>query len=104
MNIALILSTKFASSQWSLDGNDYEGLTWLDDSPKPSKKELESLWPDVQFEAEYEIVEKQRQTAYQQEADPIFFQAQRGKKTEKEWLAKIAEIDERYPYPVKEEQ
>lgn len=59
-------------------------------------------WEDTVFERLYAEVEQQRQIAYQQEADPIFFQAQRGKKTEKEWLAKIAEIDERYPYPVKE--
>jgi hypothetical protein len=59
-------------------------------------------WEATRYEREYAEVQEQRQQAYQQEADPIFFQAQRGKKTEKEWLAKIDEIDARYPYPVKE--
>lgn len=56
----------------------------------------------TRYDREYADIERQRQAAYQQEADPIFFQSQRGKKTEKEWLDKIAEIDARLPYPVKE--
>lgn len=26
---------------WTLDGDDYEGLTWLSDTPKPTKTEIE---------------------------------------------------------------
>ena len=59
-------------------------------------------WEAGAFDREHAAVEQARQVAYQQEADPIFFQSQRGKKTEKEWLDKIAEIDARLPYPVKE--
>lgn len=59
-------------------------------------------WEAGAYDREYAAVERARQSAYQQEADPIFFQSQRGKKTEKEWLDKIAEIDARLPYPVKE--
>jgi hypothetical protein len=40
-----------------------------------------------------------RASAYTQEADPLFFQAQRGKATQQEWLDKIAEIEARFPYP-----
>jgi hypothetical protein len=40
-----------------------------------------------------------RQAAYTQEADPIFFMAQRGESTMEEWLGKIAEIKLRFPYP-----
>lgn len=47
-------------------------------------------------------VNNQRRIAYQAESDPIYFQAQRGDTyTLEDWKAKIAEIDERYPYPVK---
>lgn len=55
-----------------------------------------------EYDRKYALVQQERQAAYQAEADPIFFQAQRGKKTEQEWLDKIAEIDARLPYPVKE--
>lgn len=59
-------------------------------------------WVAGAFDREYARVESERQAAYQAEADPIFFQSQRGKKTKQEWLDKVAEIDARLPYPVKE--
>lgn len=57
----------------------------------------------TRYDRECADIERQRQAAYQHEADPIFFQSQRGKKTKQEWLDKIAEIDARLPYPVKED-
>jgi hypothetical protein len=50
MDIAAILFSKYLGSQWTLDGDDYEGHTWLSDTPKPTKKQLEDLWPSVQAE------------------------------------------------------
>ena len=50
MDIANILSRKFEGSEWTLDGDNYTGLTWLSDTPKPTKKALEAHWPDVQAE------------------------------------------------------
>jgi hypothetical protein len=43
-------------------------------------------------------IEQQRQSAYQREADPLYFMWKRGESTEEEWLAKIQEIKSRYPY------
>lgn len=39
-----------------------------------------------------------RRHAYTLEADPLFFQWQRGEATEQDWLDKVAEIRDRYPY------
>jgi hypothetical protein len=50
MDYATILSNKFQNSEWVLDGDSYEGLTWASDTPKPTKKQLEDLWPTVQAE------------------------------------------------------
>jgi hypothetical protein len=50
MNYAIILETRYQGSEWTLDGDSYEGLTWLSDSPRPTKKALEDLWPEVQAE------------------------------------------------------
>jgi hypothetical protein len=50
MDIAIILSTKYIGSEWTLAGDSYEGLTWLSDTPKPTKTALEALWPEVQAE------------------------------------------------------
>jgi hypothetical protein len=48
MNIAEILRVNYPNTEWVLVGNDYEGLNWLDDSPKPTKSEIESQWEEVQ--------------------------------------------------------
>jgi hypothetical protein len=40
-----------------------------------------------------------RADAYRAEADPLYFKAQRGEATNDEWLAKVAEIKARFPYP-----
>jgi len=44
--------------------------------------------------------EKNRQSAYEKEADPLFFQVQRGDIENQVWLDKVAEIKARYPYKV----
>lgn len=48
INYAQILTTNYSGKQWALDGNSYEGLDWLDTSPKPSKAELDALWTATQ--------------------------------------------------------
>ena len=48
MDYALILSKKYAGEEWTLDGDDYAGLTWLSDSPKPTKAILDKLWESTQ--------------------------------------------------------
>jgi hypothetical protein len=50
MKIAAILESKYFQSEWTLDGDSYEGLTWLSDTPKPTQEELEDLWLEVQAE------------------------------------------------------
>ena len=50
MDISMILTRRYEGSEWTLDGDDYTGLTWLSDTPKPSKKTLEGLWAEVQTE------------------------------------------------------
>jgi len=45
IDYSLILTAKYSGSEWTLNGDDYEGLTWLSDSQKPTKKQLDDLWP-----------------------------------------------------------
>ena len=42
---------------------------------------------------------RHREYAYKTEADPLFYQSQRGDVDKQQWLDKIAEIKQRYPYP-----
>ena len=59
----------------------------------------ETFGPPLGVVPTHEEQEAKRAAAYRQEADPLFFQAQRGKATQQEWLDKIAEIEARFPYP-----
>ena len=47
----------------------------------------------------HEQVEQARFYAYQREADPIFFQYQRGDATEAQWLAAVEAVKAAHPYP-----
>ena len=44
-----------------------------------------------------EQAETNRKSAYQTEADPLFFKWQAGEGTQEEWQAKREEIRQRYP-------
>jgi len=99
MDIPLILARKFAGAEWTLDGDEYVGLNWLSDSAKPTEKELEALWPVVQYESAYGHVEQARAQAYRETSDPIFFEYQRGDATEAEWLAAVEAVKAAHPYP-----
>jgi hypothetical protein len=44
IDYTLILTKNYVGSEWTLNGDDYEGLTWLSDTPKPTKEELDGLW------------------------------------------------------------
>jgi len=50
MDIATILTKRYAGLEWTLDGDDYSGLTWLSDTPKPTEAALVKVWPSVQSE------------------------------------------------------
>jgi hypothetical protein len=99
MDIVTVLVKRYPGFEWTLNGDDYAGLTWLSDSPKPTEKALEALWPDVQYEVAYEQVERARAQAYRETSDPIFFEYQRGDKTEAEWLAAVQAVKDAHPYP-----
>jgi hypothetical protein len=53
-------------------------------------------------EQQLEQAKAQRADAYRDEADPLFFKYQRGEGLEQEWLDKVEEIRERFPYPTEE--
>ena len=101
MDIPAILTANYPGNTWSLDGDDYSGLVWDENNadPKPTKKALEALWPEVQHARAVQAVEIARQVAYAQTADPLFFQYQRGEVTEAEWLAAVQAVKDAHPYP-----
>jgi hypothetical protein len=50
MDIAAILTLRYSSSEWILQGDTYETLIWLSDTPKPTQKQLQDLWSQVEAE------------------------------------------------------
>lgn len=80
---------------WLADGTQHvmnllgplpEGALLVEPEPKPKTAEEIAA-----------AVTAARSNAYRNEADPLFFKAQRGEATNDEWLAKVGEIKARYP-------
>lgn len=66
--------------------------------PEPQKTEKEQYDERLISKEEYNAyIDRQREAAYRQEADPLGMQAMRGNIDKSEWLAKIAEIKKRFP-------
>ena len=58
IDYAAILARRYAGKEWTLDGDDYTGLTWMSDTAKPSKATLDGLWKSVQQEITDEATAK----------------------------------------------
>ena len=98
MDIPAILADLYPDAQWSLDGDQYNGLDWLDDTPKPTEQELVDAWPTVQAERTNAAARVARHADFIAEADPLFMKWQAGEGDEQKWLAKREEIRARHPY------
>jgi hypothetical protein len=95
-----VLAAIRPGAQWTLDGDDYAGLTWLDDSPKPTKKTLDDAWPQVQYQQQHDAVEANRRARYQAETDGLYFAAMREDTPSlAEWRAAVDQIKADLPYP-----
>jgi len=94
-----VLTAIRPDAEWTLNGDDYDGLTWLDDSPKPTKKTLDDAWPQVQYDRDHAAVEAARRARYQAETDGMFFAAQRENGDLTEWTAAVDAIKADLPYP-----
>lgn len=96
---AAVLTQIRPDSRWRLDGDDYSGLVWLSDDPKPTKKTLDDAWPQVQYQRAYAQVEAERRARYQAETDGLFFAAQREGGDLTAWQAAVDAIKADLPYP-----
>jgi hypothetical protein len=63
--------------------------------PEP---EPEPVDPEVEKQ-KYNAKQKElREISYREESDPLYFKAQRGESTIENWINKVEEIKNRYPY------
>ena len=71
--------------------------------PRPTDAQLAGVDEDAYLAGiARKEAEAARASAYRNEADPLFFKAQRGEATIEEWQLKVAEIRSLYPYPNEE--
>ena len=72
IDYSAILATNYADQQWTLNGDTYDGLVWLSDTPKPTQAELDAQWPAVDYQNQYNAVSQTRHVDYIKTSDPIF--------------------------------
>ena len=53
-----ILTRRYSGKEWTLNGDNYDGLTWLSDDEKPTQETLDALWASVQTEIANEATTK----------------------------------------------
>ena len=94
-----VLVTNYPGAEWTLSGNDYDTLVWLENTPKPTQAELDAQWPAVDYQNQVTAVEDARRAAYEAQSDPLFFEWQRGDGTEQAWLDAVAAVKAANPYP-----
>jgi len=101
VDYATVLTYAYPGSLWSLNGEGYAGLTWLDETPKPTQAELDAAWESVQYERSYQSVRDARHAAYGSPDGPdaLYLQWQRGDATEQEWLDAVQAVKDAHPYP-----
>jgi hypothetical protein len=94
-----ILSANYAGSEWTLDGDNYDGLIWLSSTPKPTQAELDALWPATAYNSQVAAVETTRRTQYEAQSDGLFFEWQRGTNTKEAWELAVQAVKDANPYP-----
>ena len=99
IDYAAILTANYPGTLWTLDGDNYDGLTWLDSTPKPTQAELDAQWPTVAYNSQVAAVETTRRTQYEAQSDGLFFEWQRGTNTKEAWEDAVQAIKDANPYP-----
>lgn len=99
IDYSAILSANYSGAQWNLVGDTYDGLEWLDSTPKPTQAELDAAWPIVDYNNQVALVEATRRTQYEAQSDGLFFEWQRGTNTQAAWEAAVQAVKDANPYP-----
>ena len=108
MNISEALISLKPGAQWSLNGDEYNGLIWNEPpvweggQKKPTREEVEE--EVARLQAEYEAKEYQRQRAPEypdlREFVDAYYWAQKGDETKmNEYITKCDAVKDIYPKP-----
>lgn len=90
-------------AQWTLDGDDYEGLVWLDEiQTKPTKKEISQEIERLQLEYQTKEYQRQRAPEYpdlKELADAMYWNSKGDSTKLDEYYSKCDEVKNKYPKP-----
>lgn len=76
-----------------------EGTIIIERPMTAEEKAERAQWAKEQPAREKEQAEENRRQAYVRISDPIYFQWQRGEKTEQDYLDAVAQVKKDYPVP-----
>ncbi len=82
-------------AEWSLDGEDYSGLTWFDkNQTKPTEQEIEEKLAELKYQGEINVYQEKRKLEYpnwEDQLDKIYHSGVDA------WKADIKAIKDKYP-------
>jgi hypothetical protein len=99
VDYAIALMHVRPGARWTLNGDSYDALVWLDAGDPPTQSELDAAWPAINYGKEVDQVEAARRARYQAETDGLFFAAQREDGDLTAWKAAVDQIKADLPYP-----
>lgn len=102
IDYSLILTTNYADKQWIFAGDSYDGLDWHDESPKPTKEELDSQWYNVKIQAESKEYQYKRALEYPKitdQLDMLYHDIKNGTLETGNWIQSVESVKEKYPKP-----
>lgn len=76
-----------------------EGTIIIERPMTPEEKAERAAWKKEEPARLKAQAEEARRQGYQTISDPVFFQWQRGEKTEQDWKDAILEVEKLYPIP-----
>jgi hypothetical protein len=102
IDYAAILILNYPGAQWTLNGDSYEGLDWLDSTPKPTQAELDALWGPLLAERARTAYIDKRVAEYPALGDfaDAYYWSQNGDNTKMTaYLEKCDAVKVKYPKP-----
>lgn len=79
--------------------NEFEGTIVIERPMTKEEKAERAAWMKAEPERLKLEAQEARRQGYIRISDPVFFQWQRGEKTEQDWKDAIAEVEKLYPIP-----
>lgn len=79
-------------AQWILNGETLDGLEWLDESPRPTDREIEAEIERLKPIVAYRASRQEAYPAVEEQLDMIYHNIEN-------WKTTIADIKERFPKP-----